>query len=90
MTTKTATVRARIEPHVKKRAESVLHKIGISPSEAINVFYRKVAQDDGIPFALHVPNKDTRKAMADISRGRGKTATFLQFAESLRSVSHRA
>ena len=50
MTTKTSFVRARIEPSVKKKAETVLQKIGISPSEAINVFYRRIATEKGIPF----------------------------------------
>ena len=65
MITKTAFVRARMEPSVKKRAEMVLSKIGISPSEAINVFYRRIASDKGIPFSLNVPNAETRKAIRD-------------------------
>lgn len=63
MTTKTAFVRARIEPSVKKKAEMVLSKIGMSSSEAINVFYRRIASDKGIPFSLNVPNAETRKAI---------------------------
>lgn len=66
MTTKTASVRARIEPSVKKRAETVLQKIGISPSEAINVFYRRIVADKGMPFSLNVPNTETRKAIANV------------------------
>ncbi|HAS85095.1 MAG TPA: type II toxin-antitoxin system antitoxin, RelB/DinJ family [Candidatus Yonathbacteria bacterium] len=69
MTTKTSFVRARIEPSVKKKAETVLHKIGISPSEAINVFYRRIATDKGIPFSLNIPNAETRKAIANAKSG---------------------
>lgn len=65
MTTKTAFVRARIEPSVKKKAEIVLSKIGLSPSEAISVFYRRIATDKGIPFSLNVPNAETRKAIEE-------------------------
>ncbi len=60
MITKTALVRARMVPSIKKKAEMVLSKIGISPSEAINVFYRRIASDGGIPFSLNVPNAETR------------------------------
>lgn len=63
MITKTAFVRARIEPSIKKKAETVLSQIGISPSEAINVFYRRIANDKGMPFSLNVPNAETRKAI---------------------------
>jgi len=43
----------------------VLSQIGISPSEAINVFYRRIATDKGIPFSLNVPNAETRKAITE-------------------------
>lgn len=70
MTTKTAFVRARIEPSVKKKAEMVLSKIGMSSSEAINVFYRRIASDKGIPFSLNVPNAETRKAIKEARKGK--------------------
>jgi DNA-damage-inducible protein J len=75
MITKTAVVRARMEPSVKKKAEMVLSQIGISPSEAINVFYRRIANDKGIPFSLDVPNAETRKAIENV-RSRKNLKTF--------------
>ncbi len=88
MTTKTAFVRARIEPSVKKRAETVLSQIGISPSEAISVFYRRIVSDKGIPFSLNVPNAETRKAIENVrSRKNLKTfKTHKEFATYLRSI----
>jgi len=70
MTTKTAFVRARIEPSIKKKAEIILSRIGISPSEAINVFYRRVVSDKGIPFSLNIPNAETRKAIENAKSGK--------------------
>ncbi len=58
---KTATVRARIEPSIKKKAEAVLRKIGITPSEAINIFYHRVATDKALPFSMHSPSTHTGK-----------------------------
>ena len=86
MITKTAFVRARIEPSIKKKAEMVLSKIGISPSEAINVFYRRVAQEQGIPFSLNIPNKETRKAFSDFEKGKYKTVSFEKFAKEMREI----
>lgn len=88
MTTKTASVRARIEPSVKKRAEIVLQKIGISPSEAINVFYRRIVSDKGIPFSLNVPNAETRRAIANVRAIKNLRTfeTHKEFSEYLRSV----
>ena len=72
METKTQTVRARISPSLKKKAEKVLSEIGISPAEAINVFYTRIAREKQIPFSLHVPNATTRKAIAEARAGRLK------------------
>lgn len=88
MTTKTAFVRARMEPSIKKRAETVLSQIGISPSEAINVFYRRIVSDKGIPFSLNVPNAETRKAIKEARTGKNLTSfdTFEDFARHMRSL----
>lgn len=88
MTTKTAFVRARMEPSIKKKAEAVLSQIGISPSEAINVFYRRIVTDKGIPFSLNVPNAETRKAIENIQSGKNlkKFDTYKEFADYLRSI----
>jgi len=40
---KTATVRARIEPELKKEAENLLGKLGLSATQAIALFYRQIA-----------------------------------------------
>jgi len=56
---KTAMVRARMEPELKQRAESILEGLGIKPSEAINMFYRQVEQAGGLPF---VPNNSRAAA----------------------------
>lgn len=88
MITKTAFVRARMEPSIKKKAEIVLSQIGISPSEAINVFYRRIANDKGIPFSLDIPNAETRKAIRDARAGKNLRTfdTFEDFAEHMRSL----
>ncbi len=86
MITKTAFVRARMEPSIKKKAEMVLSQIGISPSEAINVFYRRVAQEQGIPFSLNIPNKETLKAFSDFKKGKYKTVSFEEFAKEMRAI----
>lgn len=86
--TKTAVVRARMEPSVKKKAEIVLRKIGLSPSEAINVFYQRVASEQGIPFSINVPNKETRRAIKDARAGVNlkRFKTHKAFVDHIRSL----
>ncbi len=63
--TKTETVRARIEPKLKRDAEAVLSELGLSTSEAITLFLRQVTLRRGLPFAVQLPNEETRKVIAD-------------------------
>ena len=44
---KTEMIRARIEPEAKHVAEEIFRTLGISASEAINMFYRQVALHHG-------------------------------------------
>ena len=66
---KTAVVHARIEPRTKREAESVLHHLGISPTEAIRIFYRLITLRRGLPFAVAVPNECTALTIEKSRRG---------------------
>ena len=47
---KTANLYARIEPEIKNKAESILEELGIPVSNAINMFYKQIILQRGIPF----------------------------------------
>ena len=68
---KTAMVRARIEPELKEQVEAVLSQVGLTASQAITLFYKRVADEQGIPFELRVPNARTKKAIEDARNGIG-------------------
>lgn len=70
---KTAMIRARTEPGLKHEAERILHLLGLSPSEAINLFFQQVRLRQGLPFEVKLPNKVTLKAIKDVEAGRGLT-----------------
>jgi len=87
MEMKTKVVRARVGPTIKKRAEKVLAEIGISPSEAINVFYKRIAVEGAIPFSLKVPNVTSRRAIADTQNGKVREfKNFDEFAAHIRTL----
>lgn len=67
---KIAIVNARIEPKLKNEAESILHEVGLSPAEAVRLFYRQVILQKGLPFEVRIPNKKTIKAMRDANEGK--------------------
>ncbi len=52
---KTANLYARIEPDVKEKAESILDALGIPASNAINMFYKQIILQRGLPFEVKIP-----------------------------------
>ena len=67
---KTAMVRARIEPALKEHAEKVFHRIGLNATQAINIFYKQVALRDGLPFDVVIPNTTTLRTFEESDAGR--------------------
>jgi len=77
---KTETVRARIEPKLKRSAEAVLKKIGLTSSEAITLFYTQIKLANGLPFPLRVPNRETKRAIRE-ARARKNVESFESVSE---------
>ena len=67
---KTSTVRARIEPDLKNKAEQVFRDLGLTTTQAITLFYRQVDLRKGLPFDVVIPNETTRRTFSDMDAGR--------------------
>jgi DNA-damage-inducible protein J len=68
---KTDVISARIDPELKREAEQVLEKLGLTASQAITVFYKQVKLQQGLPFIVKIPNEATEKALEDARTRRG-------------------
>ena len=62
---KTATIRARIQPELKDKAEHVFHRLGLTTTQAITLFYKQVELREGLPFEIAIPNETTRRTFAN-------------------------
>lgn len=47
---KAAIIRVRVETSLKVEAEAVLARLGLSPTQAILLFYLQVSLQGGLPF----------------------------------------
>jgi len=54
---KTANLYVRIEPEVKEEAEYILATLGIPASSAINMFYKQIILQRGLPFEVKIPSE---------------------------------
>ncbi|MFV0505052.1 MAG: type II toxin-antitoxin system RelB/DinJ family antitoxin [Lachnospirales bacterium] len=55
MANKSANLYARIEPYVKEQAKDIFSTLGLSTSNAINIFFKQVILNKGMPFEVKVP-----------------------------------
>jgi DNA-damage-inducible protein J len=67
---KTSTVRARIEPDLKDKAEDILRQLGLTATQAITLFYKQVELRKGLPFDIAIANKTTSQTLDDTDAGR--------------------
>jgi DNA-damage-inducible protein J len=68
---KTATIRARVEPHLKEEVEIILSNLGLTASEAIHILYRQIKLQRGLPFEVRIPNEVTARTLRASKSGRG-------------------
>lgn len=63
-----ANVNIRIDNNIKKEAEIVFAKLGLTPTTAITLFYNQVIRTNSIPFELKadIPNEETLQAIAEV------------------------
>lgn len=64
-------VQARIEPELKAAAEAVFARVGLSPTEAIRLFYKQVELCGGLPFEVRIPNEETVQAIRKVDERQG-------------------
>ncbi len=61
----TAMVHVRVDEKIKAQATEALAAMGLSVSDAVRVFLMRVVAEQQMPFALKVPNAQTRAAMGE-------------------------
>lgn len=61
----TTMVHIRLDENVKAQATETLAAMGLSVSDAVRVFLTRVAAEKQLPFALKVPNAETRAAIEE-------------------------
>ena len=84
MISKTVTVFVRIEPELKTKAEHIFTELGLTVTEAMTLFYKQVQFRNGLPFAVEIPNAETRQTFeaTDV----GQDVVFVDDAGTLFAV----
>ena len=88
---KTETLHIRVEADVKAGVESTLKTLGLSTTEAINIFLHQVILAGGLPFEVKNPryNAETIAAMQearDIAAGKIPFKNYNSVAELMENL----
>jgi DNA-damage-inducible protein J len=70
---KTAIIHARTEPKLKTEVERIFKSLGLTTTQAVNLFFRQVKIRKGIPFQIEIPNKETLQSFKDSEEGKNLT-----------------
>ena len=65
---KTATLNLRVNPQLKKDAESILNRLGIPMSTAIDIFLTQIVLVEGIPFPVQLPKAPASVDLTDMTK----------------------
>lgn len=67
--TKSAMIRARVDPALKQEVEDIFEALGLSATQAITLFYQQVKWARGLPFELRLPNDVTLRTFEQTDAG---------------------
>jgi DNA-damage-inducible protein J len=65
MNARTSMLHVRVDDDTKEQATAALDAMGLSVSDAVRIFLKRVVADQAFPLELKVPNAVTRAAMAE-------------------------
>ena len=65
MPTHTSMLHIRVDDDVKEQATQALSAMGMTVSDAVRLFLRRVIVDQAFPLELKVPNAETLAAMEE-------------------------
>lgn len=52
---KTSMLHIRVKPDIKKEAEDILDNLGMTTTEAVNIYLRQIILNCGLPFDVKTP-----------------------------------
>ncbi len=61
----TSMVHVRVDDEIKAQATETLSALGLSVSDAVRLFLKRVVAEQAMPIELKVPNAETRAAMEE-------------------------
>lgn len=52
---KTSMIHIRVQPEIKAEAEEILNNLGMTTTEAVNIYLKQIILNCGLPFKVRTP-----------------------------------
>ena len=64
---KTSMIHIRVKPEIKKEVEEILDNLGMTTTEAVNIYLKQIILNCGLPFKVRTPkfNDEMLEAIAE-------------------------
>jgi len=63
-------INVKIDDNTKRRAQKILHSLGLNMSQAISIYFKQIVNTRSIPFEIKLPNKTTRQTLKKTDEGK--------------------
>ncbi len=63
------TTSVKLDKAAKEEAKEIFNKLGLTMGEAFNLFLHQVSLNQGLPFEVKIPNKETQKVIEEARKG---------------------
>lgn len=79
-------VRSRIDHETKLRAQNIFSQLGLSMSDAMRLFLHQVIEENGLPFSVKIPNRQTRQAIQEVELGQSTSTGLKEIRKNWRDA----
>ena len=75
-----------VDSEIERKAQQILARRGYTLEEAVDIFLRRVVEEQDIPLELRTPSPTTKEALRELDRGEGQRFSDLDaFFQDLRA-----
>ena len=64
----TAILRTRIDPRRKARVEKILDQLGMTSTQAVNMFFAQIERRKAIPFSVAIGDNDIAPSIDHVAK----------------------
>jgi DNA-damage-inducible protein J len=83
---RTAIIHGRIDARRKDRVDRIFHKLGLTTTEALNLFYAQIEQRNGLPFDVVLNREPSAETLSSLREDISKRPSYKTATEAIHAL----